>query len=276
MADFRKFFYHFGVSLTKKGSQLQGDCPFPDCPNPTEHFFVAASSGQYDCKVCGKAGNSYTFLNQLHDAINPTDLGWLVGNRGLKSETLFHFGVGRSPVQEDRWLLPCWNEKGKITNLYQAGVYKPDGKLEVRSSPDPCKQQLYLAHTITKAVQTVFICEGHWDALAIMEMLSHLRFKSDQQSLKLKASPIFLPEKNSVLKVTTAVGLPGATTIKPEWIRKFKDKDLILLQDNDESGMKCLDLIQKRISESNVSVNSLQSIRWKNGDPNDVRDMLIA
>tara|TARA_Y100000310_G_scaffold323280_1_gene383417 strand:+ start:2516 stop:3394 length:879 start_codon:yes stop_codon:yes gene_type:complete len=292
MTDWRLYYYHFGLELRNKGSQLLGNCPFCD---KDDHFFVNKDKGMYDCKVCSESGNSYSFLTALHKkslSINPMKLGWIVDNRGLLPETLRNFGIVNSSLNPDRWLIPCWNEKKSVVNLYQAGIYdREKGKLEVRSSPSPCKQQLYLSHLITKNTKTAVICEGHWDALAMYETLAHLRppltdnpsknNPSDQYPFlngaktKLKATPDFSP-RNPLLKQVTIVGLPGATTIKPEWMRKLKNKHIILLQDNDASGKQCVKMFLKRVEETNTPLASLQTIEWKQGDPNDIRDLLSA
>jgi len=269
-ANFRKLWWFHGVELTKTGSQFVGNCPF--CTKD-QHLYVNPENGMWDCKSCGESGNSFTFLSKLHQLSDSSQksLQPLAENRGLKVETLQMAGVIKS-VLTGQYSLPVKNAKGNVVNLYKAEESNGDGvtRYPIYSSPAPCHQHLYLSDMLRKN-QTVFICEGHWDALAWMETLLHLQQRGD--ILVKKGRPD--PEK-SLYKVYDVVGAPGATTFPEEWLKLFSRRDLILLYDNDEAGQKGVRRLIKMMKESTIHFNSLRVLRWANDDPNDIRDLVTS
>jgi len=118
--SFRSFYYHFGIDLTLRGTELKGRCPF--CAKD-DHFSVTPQQGLFNCLRCGKQGNHYTFMDELvREGQSITTIAHyeqLSENRGLDVATLTNAGLVKSP-SNDAWLIPSRNQEGKLTNLYQA------------------------------------------------------------------------------------------------------------------------------------------------------------
>lgn len=306
--DYRKFFFSFGVELST-GSQLQGDCPF--CSREG-HFFVNPHTGQYDCKLCGESGNAWSFIRNYHaiclSSTTKTDYQSLSEDRGIKPVTLEHLQLALNPLT-GRWLIPCNNLDGKLTNCYHAAP-REHGGFNLLSTPSPCVQQLYLGDRI-KSQDTVWVAEGHWDGMAWLEVLASLAQTSN--GIKLKGRPNFT-DPTRLLHTNAIVALPGATNFNKGWAKVFADKDVVLMHDNDPTRVLCptckgtegyeprehfadqpcpkcgsmettgqlinpgrqgIERITKIFSESKHQPRSLQNISWRSDDPKDVRDLLF-
>lgn len=270
-ANYRKFWYVYGVELSKGSPEMIGDCPF--C-GKEHHLFVNAKKGLWDCKSCGEKGNHTTFLTQLHDqsSSSPEDLRELADDRGLKVETLQFADVKKSFLT-GTYLLPTKNVKGNIVNLFRSDPEQNgDGVLKwpVLSSPAPCKQQLYFSDRLRKN-QVVCICEGHWDTLALLECLLHLQQRGDRVVKKGKPD-----KKNSLYASYDVAGAPGATTFMDEWLQKLRNRDIWILYDNDDPGKKGVKRLLKLLRETNVNFERVRVLQWKQSDPNDIRDVMLS
>lgn len=268
-ANFRKFYYIHGVDLTKGTPEMIGDCPF--C-GKEKHYFVNAMTGQYDCKSCGVKGNATTFLTELHEmsSSSPEDLRELAENRGVKVSTLQFCDIKRSALT-DAYYLPVRNVKGNIINLFRSEAETNGNgstKFPVYSAPAPCRQQLYLRDKLRKN-STVFICEGHWDSVAWVEALLHLQQRGDKVVKKGRPDP-----ENSLYASYDIAGAPGATTFSEEWLRDLKNRDVVILYDNDEAGEKGRKRLIKLMREANINFQRVRYMHWKKSDPNDIRDVV--
>jgi len=213
-------------------------------------------------------------------------------NRRLKPATFQYAQLSESPLT-GQIQLPALNEKGVPTNIYQVfenGEKRQDGspKLEIRSSPYPCEQQLYGLETLRpKGVRgkpqhkIIYLCEGHWDRLAWLEVLSHLAYKekptgkNPDPEVSPKVKPDYEGDDN--LRLTnhaTVLGVPGSHTFKEKWLRRFKGKEVILLYDNDEPGRKGIKKVLSMFGESDYPPATIQVIRWQEGDPGDINDVV--
>ena len=272
--DHRKFYYAFGVTTVFKNNQLLGQCPFCQKEN---HFFINKNTGQFDCKSCGVSGNNWSFIQKFHAMLleKPQSYGWLVGNRYLKTETLEHCQLVEAPTGE--WLIPVRSQKDVIVNLYRAYIETKEDreKLTVISSPSPCSQHLYRADTIKAHHKRIYVCEGHWDAMALIEIMAHLQVSTidDQPSLKMKGSPNY---NGDIFQENAIVAVPGATTFKEGWLPIFKGKEIVLIFDNDKPGRLGCDRLVNMIQESSHRPATLAKVIWKDDDVKDVRDLLAV
>jgi len=270
----RKFYYAFGVTTTIKGNELLAECPFCKKEN---HFYINQKTGQFECKSCGEAGNNWSFLQKLHAMLleQPQSYGWLVGNRFLKTETFEHCQLVESPTGD--WLIPVKNQKDSIVNLYRAYTETKEGKekLTVISSPAPCTQHLYRAETVKPHHKKIYVCEGHWDTMALIEIMAHLHpyMIEDCPAVKAKGIPNF---DGLIFQENAIVGVPGATTFKDGWLPIFKGKEVVLIFDNDKPGRLGCDRLVSMIQESSYPPASLSKIIWKDDDVKDIRDLLAV
>lgn len=271
------FYRVHGVHLSPNGAtnQLVGVCPF--CSDTGNHLYVATEEksrsggkrttpGMWECKRCGEYGNEYSFLQLLvkRSLKHGAPLASLSEDRGISEATLRHEKVCRS-ITTSRWLIPAYNGDGKINNVYHLCTFK--GKQQLRSSSAPCQQQLYRANTITDDHDTIWICEGHWDALVWLQVLAHLRPHGKQHVAR--AKPDF---ENEMLTTNAVIGVPGATTFKDQWLDLLRGRHVVLLFDNDDGGQAGLRKLIHKLEGTHVL--SLRKLVWREGDPNDVRDVL--
>lgn len=268
--NYRKFLYFHGLDTTIKGSELQGDCPL--C-GKEQKFYMSLKDGQWNCKVCQESGNAHSFLSKVYDASSATveDYTYLSTHRGIKGSTFRHLGLRRSAVS-DEWVWPAWGASDdKLKNLYRVDETKEKGKVKfvVMSSPAPCTHQLLNQETL-KGRKTVYICEGHWDMAAWLEVLLHLDEKDG--ALIERKTPNF---KNKLLDSVAVVGVPGAGVFNDKWVKLLRGKDVIFLFDNDEPGQKGVKRTLKILEESGIHIPSVQILKWRMGDPNDIRDILL-
>lgn len=282
MSKVRTFYYKYGVELSSNGDQLRGDCPF--C-RKSGHFEVYGgekqtkdkSPGMFNCWVCGESGNVYGFIKTLLERSTPKELPpdyyhKLAYNRGLLPTTFHHCGFVRSAITGE-WLFPAYNQKKALANLYTATKVKKgrEVKYEISSGASPLTQQLYRINTVTKETKTVYITEGHWDTLVLIETLACLA-KRGNQHLLLKEPNYESP----LLKETAVLGLPGVNIWKPQWGFVFKNRDVVLCFDNDEPGHKGRTKLCGVIQATDHKPSSLRILNWRSGDPNDLRDLLLS
>ena len=95
----------------------------------------------------------------------------------------------------------------------------------------------------------IYICEGEWDTMALDMLAGELGKKYN------------------------IVGVPGASTFKPEWLELFRDKEVVSLYDNDEAGEKGEVNAQKRLAGI---AESMWFVHWPVDAPTgfDVRDWI--
>ena len=306
------FYNSLGMNLrpSRDPTEFVGQCPF--CLTE-KHFMVSRKQGIYNCLLCGRNGNHYTFLQDLYkESIQTTtsaDYETLSQNRGLTTKTLQVAGLAKSSLRPDVWLLPSRSQEGKILNLYQAIPIKKDqphetpsrptnnqspvrglgtrpppnrslrlqqlqqpttkgtrrppvprsrpnhangspnqrtaGSYEIRSASSPCTQQLYGLESYADQ-RTVILCEGHWDRLAMWEILASLELPSTGEPSGL--NPFLwnlrphrgLPNYfNPILSKVAVLGVPGCNIFKADWCRLFRNCLVIILYDNDPDRVIC-------------------------------------
>ena len=234
------FRFH-GVRFTgSSGDQVIADCKL--CGKEA-HFYVNQSNGLWKCMVCQAQGISDKFLELLSRKyaamLSGIPLANLVANRGkISSETMKHWGLGWTG---DRYTVPVRDAAGNFVDLR---ICKLGDRL---LSTKGLHAGLFGAHTIKPGKQTIYVCEGEWDMLALYELAHQL--KKDVQ----------------------IVGVPGAGTFRPEWVDAFRGRDVITLYDADEAGENGERVALERLQ--NVA-KSIQFIHWPEGLKSgfDVRD----
>lgn len=229
------YLYH-GVRIAWKENEEQaiGDCPFCSKEN---RFYVAKSSGAYQCKVCGggkdgvNGGNIYTFLRILHEASVPTtidiELEMVAEERKLKPATLKRWGLCQSIVDRE-WMLPAYGPKGAINNLYRWSKFKQgDGTPKRRlASTKGLKHYLFGTQFLTDVLKPTFLCEGPWDAMALDEATGSVRIQGDRF---FRTSDY----ANSYRQQVDILAVPGCESFKDDFIPTFQGRDIQILFDND-------------------------------------------
>ncbi len=237
-----------------RGKERVASCPFgcaDDEKTGQGHFFVSTTNGKFNCKKCSREGNAYSFLKHLHAFYlkktkkdHYVELG---DNRKLPWQAFKDRGLAYDPGA-DRWLLGLNNAKGALANLLTFTWKAKEPKLLGTSG---CAQHLFLADEI-KQSGPIYICEGQWDAIALLWLFDKCGID---------------PASYSV------VAVPGATTFKSEWVELFKGREVVLLFDNDTTGATGMDKIQKMLEKS---ADSIKRILWPADFPlkYDIRDFV--
>ena len=303
--EHENFYNCFRVDLSLKGKEFHGDCPF--C-NKVNHFFVSSEDGRFQCKSCSVQGNHYSFMNQLLETaqkqMRDQSINWLAANRSIDRRVLHWAGIAASPIGELTYFIPSKNDDGRLVNLYRAIVDK-DQKLEIRSASAPCKQELYGRETI-KNHDIVFVVEGHWDRLALIEVLANIKISNiTKPPGEWKISPSQFDLTGGTLGTIAVVGLPGVGSFKEDWVNCLRAKTVIVITDNDkdrkicnvckgpafpadEACPKCdgtegrvinpgkdgMEVILNKLTESQL-VDKIYKLSWKPDDRiKDIRDLL--
>lgn len=287
IGDFSVLFEGLAKQRPSTDGWVTALCPFHADKNPS--FAFNRKSGQWCCFAgCGK-GSAFDFLMQTtglsfkdallelgdrHGAPRPfqdkpkrppirEDLvrewvkhlwaneevcRWLREKRGLSDATLKKYQIGWDPKRQ-RNTIPIRDERGNVMNvrLYNA---KKDPKIinyteGVHKYGSPAR--LYGVDELVKYEgRQVVACEGEWDRLML--------------------------QQEGFMAVT---GTHGCAVFRPEWIRHFTGKDVVLLFDCDKEGQAAVRGILEgfRVSEIASIKNVLLPLRGDKDDK-DVSDFL--
>lgn len=127
--------------------------------------------------------------------------------RGITLDTLVKYGIGWAE-ELDAWIIPVRNAEGTLINVRLWNHNRPKTKIWSWGSADFDTNAIY-PEAILKENNNVVICEGEWDALIAID----------------RGFP-------------AVSGTTGALQWQPKWNRKFKDKDVVLVYDRDDSGVR--------------------------------------
>lgn len=233
------------------GNQVFGVCPF--C-GMAEHkhahtFYINKKSLDWDCKSCGKNGGFQTFLREVVEFCSLHFKGApaieLSKNRGLKLSTLRKHKIGFNPLTK-KYVIPVLDFTGE--KIWDIRIYGDKRTISTAS----CKVGLFGWNNLKNDIDDVWLCEGEWDALAMLELQEALKFEG------------------------TIIGVPGAGTFKADWCMLFKDKDVKALYDNDAAGRDGAKKCHKSIKSL---ARNLTFLQWSKAgefpDKYDIRDHYI-
>ena len=243
-------------------TQAKTDCP---CCGATNKFYVALKDGRYHCKVCGVKGNKNTFLSVHHDALVKA-----ATDEDAKRIRKLRGNVFSTKLIKEKQL--CFNETGEILFPQK----NPEGKTlsNLRKwSPETKKlyntpgcYSLYFAQWSDDPEVPVYMCEGEWDALALIQLMRRARY-----------------EKEVVI-----VSVPGANGFKDSWVKRFAGRNISIVFDNDHNKKRrdrtefnpAQEGTDALVGKLNGVAKSIRTVRWKLfrdglSDGFDIRDILI-
>jgi hypothetical protein len=249
------FIYH-GCDFTRVSDQ-ESRCECPWCSHASHKFYVNSSTGQFHCKNCGQAGNTFTFLQKIwDDARSRTkeadfkELAALRGNLPWKTFEELGFALSRAG-KFSRWLIPITNTRGHVVNLRTWNpLPRTDGKTHPIHGTTGLPSSLFNLQQL-KASDTIFICEGEWDTVAF----EHLLRESG------------LPG--------SVIGVPGAEIFKDEWKNFFLGRTVVFLYDNDAAGTTGQ---ERGAFILQGAASNVHCIHWTSSFPEkfDIRDFVIS
>lgn len=164
-------------------------------------------------------------------------------DRGLKQETLEHFGVKVGFNSSDNTLIdyhfyPCHNKQGELTG-YKQRICSTKSFLNIGDNKDSA----LFGQTLCQPSKKLFVTEGETDALALYQVLL-ARMKPEMRTRG------FTP---SVVSVTTgASGAANQMLENIEFLKKFKE--IIICFDNDDPGRKSAEKVAKSIEIQGTKV----------------------
>lgn len=238
-------FKQLGYTPSKvSGNQVIGDCPF--CDGELK-LYMNPVTKMWDCKSCTRDGGFKTFLAEAATVFEKKFTGKVAldfaKSRSLPLKVLKAHYVGYNPSNKTI-ILPIRNSDG--SEIWDIRVYT-DKKFMSLSG---CHVGLFGWDSLPKSYDTIWLCEGEWDKMALEVMLA---------------------EKNITDPV---VAVPGAGTFKPEWGIFFEGKTVNVMYDNDLPGKKGANKVNKILMNLAKTLNFVHWPATKK-DKYDVRDYLI-
>jgi len=274
-----KLYESFGMRFSKSGDQGIGECPFCN----KNRFYVALQErkrtggavtvpGMFSCQSCGISGNQYTFVTALHsESVQRTDdddYARIAKLRKMPAK-IFKFHKMAVSILTSEWLFPAFNASGGMTNLYR--WREPTEKYQKNpfvAAPEPLQHGLLNLHALrtNKLDRPIIVVEGQWDLLAMDHVLKSIGKHKEFDLL----------------------AVPGTHVFKDGWEKHFKERDVILVYDNDHEkkkgnrvvcpGRDGMDRVQNRLVATDCLPNRIRRIDWPKGLPDgfDVRDLFNA
>lgn len=235
--------------VKKANGHTVANCPF--CDEDGGHFYANNQTGQWDCKKCQVSGNAWTFLRN-HKQMDSRQIYKQFEKYGINQDWQTESQSSSKPMLFDRKdieyycsklpddkLVEFARERGltiEILKKHQLGindsgeftlpVVDDNGYIRniLRKKPGQstisCKggeAVLFGIEDIFSSSKEIFVVEGPWSALVLKER----GFK--------------------------AVGTCGAGILKEEQIPLFRDKEVFLVPDNDDAGLKGVDKIAQKL-----------------------------
>ena len=247
-----KGFAKHGVRFTgevpkagKDAAQGVGACPF--CGGQSDHsnLYVNVENRQWDCKRCGRTGGFGRFLELVSEQNIGKAKGKpmldLVAGRGIKAATFRRWGVGYDP-EFNHYTTPVWGPH----TLMDLRIYKPGSKS--MSTPGATVWLVGYERLAKSPDATVYICEGEWDAEALDEILRGCNAPG------------------------MVLGVTGAGTFKADWVPDFIGRDVVLLYDHDDAGIRGEAKAFEALADT---ARTVRAMHWPESLPGgfDVRDL---
>lgn len=211
-----------------------------------DKFYVNVETKSWDCKSCNKNGGFQSWLKEVLEYCQQYFIGdialKLFKDKNIGVDTLTRAGVGFNPYTRS-YILPVYSADG-IT-LQDLRIYK-NKKLITTAN---CNVGLYNIQDIAKGNLNIWLMEGEWDALAMIEAMYQSKRREE-----------------------TVLAVPGALTFKQKWTKTFEDMNVNVMYDNDQPGRDGSIKVFNLISNLTQSINFLH---WNEKAPKgqDVRDI---
>lgn len=242
----RRIFETHGVTFSgENGDQLIGYCPFSE---RDDKFYVNQKTWLWDSKTGGVSGNVAKFLDltakRYAQKMTSGRRADLAADRKLPIEAF----ASRYTIGWDgkNYTFPVRDNQGTVVDIR---MYRFGGRM---ISTAGASVGLYGAEQLKYEMSyPIYLCEGEWDAIAVQFML----IKAKQRGW--------------------AVGVPGANTLKDDWLPWFSGRTVHTLYDNDGPGESGEQIALRKLKSR---VQRLTFVHWPNSLPVgfDGRDWVIA
>src|SRR3989338_4276877 len=242
-----------GIAFRESGKELITHCLFNGCDDDSvgneAHLYFQVETGQYECKKCGEKGNLVTLAKHFGDGIQEIALNSITPAANPRKSTKFdaelvetcHLALpanirqylnarGVSDAVIDAHKLGWGKFYGKnwitipIQDIYGAFRFfklrqDPNAGDNKITYPRGVEAQIYGWEMLTNANNSLVICEGELDRLALLS--------------------------KNILAITST---HGAMTFKKEWLEKVgKGRKIYICYDNDDAGKKGAEKVAKMV-----------------------------
>lgn len=222
--DYESLFKEFTSNLKSKGDQLIGSCPFPDHQDEHPSFNVNKFTGQYSCYGCGRKGNGIAFLMEMYGISSYEALKKLYdyANLELPSSAPNRLSIMESYCAEKKLSLNLLKDLGITENEGTLIIpYKDKNNILIRNRH---RSNGSLKHSWGPSLGRPIDLYGLWllsnysdDFIILVEG------ESDTQTLLFNDFP--------------CLGVPGASSFKPEWVEHISHfKQIYLFVEPDKGG----------------------------------------
>jgi hypothetical protein len=225
-------------------TQAYGVCPFT---GKSKKFYVNRQTGLWDSKVAGKSGDAFHFLTEMTKVyasqITPKLMRALADDRKLPVDAFQGWDIGWTGRE---YTIPAIGSDGVVTDIR---FYTPGRRM--RSTVGAKTNMMGAYRLLADKSGMVFVCEGEWDTIAW-------------------AWALRVAERAGAV-----VGVPGASTFKPEWAALMRNRRVFAMYDHDTAGREGLQKCAERCANTAMSVSGLT---WPEGtaDGWDVRDEIAG
>lgn len=241
----KPYLFH-GLDLDWKEGEREATTECPWCGAEEGKFNINSENGLWKCFRCkegleGKeGGNSTDFIKLLWqkstDATMVDAYSKLAKERGfVYPDTPVHWEACQSIITK-RWLIPGFGIEGKMQQLYKWTSFSK--KKRLLATPG-LPHKLFGVNLYRKQSNTVYLCEGPWDAMALWELLRVAKAKNttsketDNIEEDRKTLVETADEDSSLLSSASVLSVPGCGTFHPSWCSLFAGKRVCILFDND-------------------------------------------
>lgn len=235
-------FHLIDLSYRTGAKHAVATCPF--CGSEGK-LSIVVENQQFNCPKCnhvpegkenGKpGGNQYHFIRSLYQhsekVARESDYEALRKDRKLlSSDVLIAWGIRKS-ASTSRWIIPGYNEKGEIIQLYQ---YSWNGKRYFWQLTKGMGHGLLGFNLFDPNKKTNIICEGLWDGTALYEILSRAKPDTDDSGKFLGYIPTG-SLSSSMLADKNVLAIATANSFKDSYRELFKETTVILMGQNDHA-----------------------------------------
>jgi hypothetical protein len=280
--DGLKAFVHLGILPYQEArdvtsSNFSLECPFCGADKglgvvlqeKTKEDGQIVAPGMWHCFKCSESGNTVSLLQKVFAQCQQGDLAPLANDRKLPVDILQEYRIIEAPYTQNQYWVPIFNESDTLINIYRydlalkakgdplaftgcAGVSAGLFNAQTLSSPPPGNDLSAKDLSVARAGYPCYICEGHWDTIALDHVLRDVGHRSESDVL----------------------GQAGAGNFQASWFRILDGRSLVLLYDYDppkERNGKIIqagaDGIQRTIKLAKRAVEfkpaSIKIMEWK-------------
>lgn len=222
-----------GLAVSRSmGDELISTCPY--CGSPG-HLYLNTEKLVYICQGCGKFGDHIQLLahtvETILDPVTRSQRRAVAKIRSLPSMAFKNCDFRWSPKRR-KYVLTIQDRAGRPVDIRE---FKPGQSFRSVSGGTTCMLGSEQLSDPDRVGEIVYVCEGEWDYFAFTHWLN------------LTGEPGLV------------VSVPGANTFKLEWARWLKERDCVVLYDNDDAGAKGELKVHAAL---NRSAKSVRYHRW--------------